>query len=147
MKNIFAIIIIISSLIILLNKKIALRNSWKKTNAILVETRKVLDKKNMGEIRYKYNIGKNEYEGSQMMEINDEFNKYSDENNKIKVYYHKINPEISVRNIPSITTEDYLLAGIGIIGGLYLYLFSCENCVCEVNYNKNNLPQVKLSNV
>lgn len=146
MKNIFAIIIVISSLIILLMKKISLRKAWKKTTAEVIETKKILKNKK-GQILYKYKVDKSDYSGSELRDLDESFDKISEKNNKITIYYNVNNPEISVRNIPKITNEDYLLGGIGIVGGLYLYLYSCENCVCEVNYTKDNLPQVKLSNV
>jgi len=140
MKNILAIVIIVSALIIILNKKLAIYSSWVKVPAEITELKKVLDNKNIGNIRYKYKIKNKEYEGNQMMKIDKEFNKLiTSENKKMNVYYHRLNPELSIRFIP-MNYEDYILGSICLFGGLYLYLFSCENCVCPNVSSSSIIP-------
>lgn len=121
MKNIIAIVIITSSIIVYFNKQFQLYTSWKKVPAEIISIKKILNKKNINEIRYKYKVNKIEYEGT-FREIN---NKTIPK--KLLVYYHWLNPELSIRHIP-INLENILLLLISIIGGLYLYFLSCESC-------------------
>ena len=123
MKNIIAIVIVISSLAIFLSKKLELYSSWRKVSANIISIKKILNGKNISEVRYVYKIGEKEYEG--FFTVKDKLD--VKENEKLSIYYHWLNPELSVRGIPT-NYEDILLLIISIIGGLYLYFYSCEKC-------------------
>lgn len=123
MKNIFAIVIIVSALVMLLNKRLAIFSSWKKVKARVIESENmsINDKK---KVSYLYNVDGTDYEGYFVIEKNGKLM------NELNVYYHRLNPGLSVINIP-LNLEDYLLGLVAVIGGLYLYLFSCESCECN----------------
>lgn len=123
MKNIIAIVIVISSLSIFLSKKLELYSSWKKTSARIISINKILNDNNKTEVRYNYKVNNINYEG--LFIINNKTD--IKENEKLPIYYHWLNPELSVKNIPT-NFEDILLVLISLIGGLYLYFYSCENC-------------------
>lgn len=126
MKNIIAISIVISSIVFLLNKYMNFYSSWKKTVGEIIEIKQILNKKNLGEIRYQYQVNEKLYDGLIITDIN----KSKDfKNSKIPIYYHKINPELSFKNVPkSLNLENYILILLSLVGGLYLYFYSCESC-------------------
>ncbi|ADO67470.1 hypothetical protein crov436 [Cafeteria roenbergensis virus] len=127
MKNIIAIVILIGAVSIFLSKKLELYSSWKKTPATITSVKKILNNKKLGEIRYTYLVNNKEYTGSLLQKI---INNELIIPKKMHVYYHWLNPELSVKSIP-INFEDILLLLTSIIGCLYLYFYSCESCISE----------------
>ena len=125
MKNIFAIVVIISALVMLLNKRLAIFTSWKKINAKIIGSERMSTVTDRKKINYLYNIDGDDHEGYFVMDNDKPVMK------EIYVYYHILNPGLSVISIP-LNLEDYLLGLVAIVGGLYLYFFSCENCECDV---------------
>lgn len=123
MKNIIAIVIIISSLAVFFSKKLELYSSWKKVTARIISIKKLLNNKR---ITYSYKVNNIEYQGSYIQKINNDIPK------NLIVYYHWLNPELSIRNIP-LNMEDVLLLIISVIGGLYLYFYSCEVKISPIN--------------
>lgn len=120
MKNIIAIVIIISSIILLLNKRLGIFSSWVKINAKIIGVNNL----NKNRLDYEYIINSEKFDGY-LIDTPDNIKNIL--KNNLIVYYHKINPELSIRNIP-LNIDDYILFMVSIIGGLYLYLFSCESC-------------------
>jgi hypothetical protein len=137
MKNIFAIVVIISSLILLLNKRLAIFTSWVKTEANIIGLNNI----NKTRVDYEYNVDGEKYDGYLIVK-SDEVESVL--NNSLSIYYHRVNPELSIKNIP-VNMEDYLLGLISIFGGLYLYLFSCESCEVPKLNSINTIPIVKPS--
>lgn len=128
MKNLIALILILSSIIIIVKKRVDFYNKWDNVQAKTVNTVKVSNNTNL--ITYEYQVNSKMYQGT--LKLNDE--KEIPEN--LKIYFNKQNPELSVEKLP-INYEDYLLTGICLIGGIYLYLFNCESC--EI---KNEQPSI-----
>lgn len=128
MKNIIAIVLVISALSIFISKKLDIYSSWKKVKATVTEINKLMSKSNVGEVKYEYKIGKKTYNGSVYLHNQKDLDKILQNKDKtMNVYYHWLNHELSIVNIPT-NLEDILLVIISVIGSLYLYFYSCENC-------------------
>lgn len=119
MKNIVAIGIIIISLFLLVRKILKLNNSWKKVNAKILGVNNI----NNNRIDYEYKVCNEINTGFIIVDDCDQ--KKILEKKKLEIYYNTTNTELSVLKV-KYNIEDYLLGIISIIGGIYLYLYSCD---------------------
>ena len=124
MKNILAIVLVLSSIIMFISKQYKIFILWKKITSIITDIKEI---DNEQIISYKYKLYDLEYTGIFKDEI-DNNRKIGD---NIEIVYNKNNFELSLRKIP-FQYEDYLMLLITVAGGLYLYFYSCENCECEM---------------
>lgn len=124
MKNILAIILILSSVIMFVSKQYNIYTKWERTVGRVVDVKPFSETEQL--IKYEYSFSDlNEIKNGVLKEEKDK-HKIGDDMN---IVYNKDNIEISLVNVP-FQIEDYLMMGVSLIGGLYLYFYSCEECEC-----------------
>jgi len=124
MKNILAIILILSSVVMFVSKQYNIYTKWERTVGRVVDVKPFSETEQL--IKYEYSFSDlNEIKNGVLKEEKDK-HKIGDDMN---IVYNKDNIEISLVNVP-FQVEDYLMMGVSLIGGLYLYFYSCEECEC-----------------
>lgn len=116
------IILISISLIVL--KRIFILLTWRRMKSNIVGIKKVEDGRS--QILYSYEVNKKRYTGV-IME-----NEINENDKEIMIFVHKLNPHLSIREIP-LYMEDYVFIILGLLGGIYLYLYDCECLSVEMN--------------
>lgn len=119
MKEQFTMVFVIISILLFINKRLGIVSSWKKTTGTVISNNKLLIN-NLYEVKYLYKDNNIDYHGNF-------YTKKKMDLKKIKIYYNKNNPSLSVKEIP-FNMEDYLLIISALFGIFYLYIYSCELC-------------------
>lgn len=128
-NQIIALVILVISILLIILKRYFVLSTWRKKNCQVLKRNKL--SKTEFEIIYLYVIKGIKYQG-RMIE------RFNNPNKKRKLYVHKLNPHLSVPDIP-IVMSDICLIGLAGLSALYLYLYQCE-CLPEDVSNVLGIP-------